>query len=143
VAADLLDRPAPFVSCDELRVRCALRAGESVGEALRVEQSYRVDVILSGAGPAGRVVAWTGRARWRAVDARVQASACDLPPGELAYTGRAVLPGASTFTTLSRSGIDLSASVRLRLPWGAGVGVQGVRTPAGEARFVLQAGVAL
>jgi hypothetical protein len=142
-AADLLEPAAPPFTRDELRLRCVFRAAEALGEALYVEQSYRADVIVTGAGPAGRVVAWTGRVRWRGVDTRVQASAFDLSPGQLAYTGRAVLPGAATFTTLSRSGMDLSASVRLRLPWGAGIGVQGVLTPAGGARVALQAGVAL
>ena len=141
-ASDLLDAATPAATRDDLRVRWAVRTTESIGEALRVEQAYRVDLIVSGAGPAGRVVAWTGRARWRAVDARLQASAFDLGPGQLAYAGRAVLPGAATFTTLSNSGVDLSASLRVQIGCGAAAGVQGVRTAAGEPRFVLQAGVA-
>ncbi len=141
IAPDLLEGAAPFVSHDELRLRCSLRTHEDTGDGLRVEQSYRVEVIVSGSAPAGRVLAWTGRARWRALDARVHASAFDLSPGQLAYTGRAVLPGAATFTTLSRSGVDLSASLSVRLPLGAGIGVQGIRTAAGEARLVLRAAV--
>jgi hypothetical protein len=142
-ATDVLQAREAVVVHDDVRVRCVVRTAESFGERLRVEQSYRVDFIVSGAGPAGRVIAWSARTRWNALDARVQASAFDLAPGQLAYTGRAVLPGAAPFTTLSHSGVDLSASVRMRIGWGAVVGVQGVRTGAGEARIVLQAGVVL
>lgn len=140
-ASDVLDASVPFATRDDLRVRCALRTAESIGEVLRVEQTYRIDVVVSGPGPAGRVAAWAGGVRWRGLDARVQVSAFDLAPGQLAYTGRAVLPGAATFTTLSRSGVDLSASVRVRIGRVAAAGVQGVRTAAGEGRLLLQAGV--
>jgi hypothetical protein len=141
-AADLLEPASPVAVQDEVRVRCALRSTEALGDVLLVEQSYRVDLIVAGAAPAGRVVAWMGRSRWRALDVRVQASAFDLAPGQLAYTGRAALPGAATFTTLSRGGLDLSASVRVRIPRGVTLGAQGVRTASGEARFVFQGGVA-
>jgi hypothetical protein len=141
VAADVLEPAAPPAVTDEVRARCALAAGDDVSASVRVEQVYRVDLVVKGSGPAGRVVGWTTRVRWRGLDARLQATAFDLAPGQLGYAGRAALPGAPTFTTLSRSGVDLSASLRVALGPGLVAGVQGGLTPTGESRVVLQAGV--
>ncbi len=140
-APDLMEIVSPPGPDEELRVRCELRAGEVLADGVvRGEQSWRVELIASRGSRCGRVIAWTGRGRWRWVDARLSVSAFDLPSGRLAYAGRAALPGAPAFITLARSGIDLSASARLRAGPLAG-GLQGVRTAAGEGRVVLQAGL--
>lgn len=142
VAAGLLDAPAPPDKEDEVRARVAVRTAGDRDGALRVEQLWQLDLVATGGeSDLGRVALWQGRASTGHADVRLRVTAFDLGNGQLAYAGRAALPGAATFTTLSRSGVDVSASLALRLGWGVSTGVQAVRAPAGASRVVVRVGV--
>jgi hypothetical protein len=95
-------------------------------------------VATSDTHTIGRLVAWQLRARHGAADGRLRVSAFRLGEGQLAYAGRAVLPGAATFATLSRTGLDLSASASLRLGYGLSLGLQGTRSARGNGSAVLR-----
>jgi hypothetical protein len=134
---DLLAASGSEPARTELRVRTQVTTARNWGDGVRAEQRWRVDLVTTGAG-VGRVVGWSGRLRVTRFDARVQASAYDLGSGQLAWAGRAVLPGSATFATLSRSGVDLSAALTVSLGWGVEAGIQGLLNARNEHRVVFR-----
>jgi hypothetical protein len=101
-----------------------------------VEHVFRIDCVQAGGAP-GFAASWRGALRRGPVDVGVQASAWGLKAGQLGYLGRAGLPGASAFTTISGGGSDLSLMVRAAVGRHAGVAVEWRRRASGDEAVLL------
>jgi hypothetical protein len=120
----------------EWRARVALRVRERPTPTMDVEHVFRIDCVQAGGAP-GFAASWRGALRRGPVDVGVQASAWGLKAGQLGYLGRAGLPGASAFTTISGGGSDLSLMVRAAVGRHAGVAVEWRRRASGDEAVLL------
>jgi hypothetical protein len=111
--APSLFRPGAQTTSEEWRARLAFVVHDRPSPALDVEHVFRLDAVDAGSAP-GVGGTWRGTLRRGAVDVRAQASAWGLGPGQIAYLGRAGLPGSGAFTAASGSGSDLSVALRAR-----------------------------
>jgi hypothetical protein len=102
---------------------------------------YRLDAVHT-AGRPGFAATWVGALRVGALDGRIQASAWGLRPGQLAYLGRAGLPGTGAFVTASRGGSELSLTARARLLRRATVAVEWRHSHSGEEHLFAMASLA-
>jgi hypothetical protein len=122
----------------EWRGRVALVVREQPTSAMEVEHMFRIDAIREGAS-TGLSATWRGSLRRAWWDIRAQASAWGLGPGQLGYLGRGGLPGSGAFTTVSRSGTDLTIAVRADVRRWAALGAEWRRNASDDTQFLLGA----
>lgn len=144
--SDAVEAPSPLAAGardtrDEWRARVVLNVRERPSPSLEVEHTYRIDAVRAGESP-GVAGTWRGSLRYGPFDARAQASAWGLKPGQLGYLGRAGLPGSGAFTTISGAGSELSLVVRGRFRAHAAIAAEWRRKASGDESVLVAASLA-
>jgi hypothetical protein len=135
--------PSPLQSragqyATEWRARVALVVRERPTPTTELEHMFRLDAIREDAA-TGLAATWRGSLRHAGLDIHAQASAWGLGPGQLGYLGRGGLPGSGAFTTVSRSGTDLTIALRAQVARFAALGAEWRRNAADDTQFLLGA----
>lgn len=144
--SDAVEAPSPLSAGErdtrnEWRARVALTVRERPSPAMEVEHTFRIDAVQASDAP-GIAGTWRGSLRYGAFDARVQASAWGLKPGQLGYLGRGGLPGSGAFTTISGAGSELSLVLRGRFRTHASIAAEWRRKASGDESVLMAASLA-